>query len=86
MLKHVRGVNRVTALVLALVWLCAGVVAVVLGGLHARWLLAACGVFAIGYAVLWLRVVARSRPLSWRDIGAPWRSGQARGSSIEEIP
>jgi len=74
MLKHVRGVNRATALVLALVWMCAGIAGVVLGVLYGRWLLAASGAFAIGYAVLWLRVVARSRLLSWRDIGAPWRS------------
>ena len=68
------GVNRVVALALAIVWLCAGVAAIVVGVAHAQWLLVAVALTAICYALLWLRVVARSRLLTWRELAAPWRA------------
>jgi len=68
------GVNRAVALALAIVWLCAGVAGIVLGFVHGPLLLVAIALFAIWYAVLWFRVVARSRLLTWRELATPWRS------------
>ena len=71
----VRGVNRAIAVVLAVVWLCAGAIGVFVGLREQRWLLVAVAVAAIAYAVLWLQVAARSRLLTWRELTTPWRSG-----------
>ena len=68
------GVNRAAALVLALVWLCAGITGIVLGVVHGHWLLVAIAIFAIWYAVVWFSIVARSRLLTWRELIAPWRA------------
>ena len=68
------SVNRAVAVVLAIVWLVAGVAAIVFGAAHGRWLLVAIAFLAVGYASLWFRVVARSRLLTWRELVAPWRS------------
>jgi hypothetical protein len=72
--RNVRGVNRALALALALVWLGAGVTGIVLGYTHGEVLLTTLALFAVLYAVLWFRVVARSRLLTWRDLIAPWQS------------
>ena len=66
------GVNRAVAVVLAFVWLSAGIAGIVLGVAHGRWVLVAVAVLAISYAGLWFRVVARSRLLTWRELVAPW--------------
>ena len=68
------SVNRAIALALAVVWLGAGVAGIVLGLIHGRLLLAVLALFAISYAVLWFRVVARSRLLTWRELVVPWRA------------
>lgn len=67
-------VNRAIALALAVVWLGAGVVGIVLGLIHGQLLLVLLALFAISYAVLWVRVVAHSRLLTWRELVAPWRA------------
>jgi len=67
------GLNRMTALLLAVVWLSVGFVSIALGFLQGYWLAIVCGLFAIVYGVLWLRVVARSQLLSWQELVAPWR-------------
>ena len=67
-------VNRAIALALAVVWLGAGVVCIVLGLIHGQLLLVVLALFAILYAVLWVRVVARSRLLTWRELIVPWRA------------
>jgi len=67
-------VNRAIALALAVVWLGAGGVGIVLGLIHGQLLLVVIALFAISYAVLWFRVVARSRLLTWRELIAPWRA------------
>jgi|KBSMisStandDraft_5_1062788.scaffolds.fasta_scaffold3636699_1 hypothetical protein len=77
--RKLSRLSRVTALLLALVWLGAGLVAIALGYLRGHWLLLAVGMFAVVYAVLWLRVVARSRLLSWHEVVAPWRAARSRG-------
>jgi hypothetical protein len=71
--NRVNGINRVFALVIALVWLAAGVTGLLLGISYSRWLLVGCAFFAIGYAFLWLRVVVRARLLAWHELIAPWR-------------
>ena len=65
------NLNRAIALTLAVVWLDAGVVGIVLGLIHGQLLLVVPALFAISYAVLWFRVVARSRLLTWRDLVVP---------------
>jgi hypothetical protein len=71
----VRGVNRVVALALALIWLGAGVIGIFGGVIYGQPLLVALSFLAIGYAALWFRVVVRSRLLTWRELVAPWRGG-----------
>lgn len=68
------SVNRAIALALAVVWLGAGVVGIVLGLIHGQLLVVVLALFAIFYAVLWFRVVARSRLLTWRELVVPWRA------------
>ena len=69
------GVNRAVALALALVWLCAGTMGTILGFAGGRLLLVILSLVAIAYAILWFRVVARSRLLTWRELAWPWREG-----------
>ena len=70
---RVSGIHRIVALVIALVWLTAGVAGLLLGISSSHWLLVGCAFFAIGYAFLWLRVVVRARLLAWHELIAPWR-------------
>ena len=72
--KEVRGINRLVALLIGGVWILAGAGAIGFGLVHGRWGLAAAGVIAMGYGVLWLRVVVRSRLLTWSEVVAPWRA------------
>ena len=71
--SKITGLNRAVAFGLVAVWLCAGGAGVYVGLGLRQFLPVACGVFAIAYALLWLRVAARSRLLSWREIVFPWR-------------
>jgi hypothetical protein len=52
-------VNRAIVLVLAVVWLGAGALGIVLGLIHGQLLLVVLSLFAISYAVLWFRDVAQ---------------------------
>jgi len=70
--RKVVGIQRAAALLLALAWLCAGVVGLFFGVDRGPWLLSALSVFAIAYAAVWLRVVAKRRLLSWREVLFPW--------------
>ena len=72
--RSVTGVNRIVALALGLMWLSAGAAALVAGVLYGRWLLAVVAACALWYAMLWFRVVARSRLLTWSALAAPWRA------------
>jgi hypothetical protein len=76
--RSVTGVNRLVAWALALVWLSGGTAALVFGLAHGRLPLAIIGAFALWYAILWFRVVAHSRLLSWSELVAPWRPRKAR--------
>src|SRR5438046_3155241 len=48
--RELSGVNRMVALVLAVIWLCAGIGAIVFGFMQARWLIVVLGVLALWYA------------------------------------
>jgi hypothetical protein len=72
--RELSSVNRMVALVLAVIWLCAGIGAIVVGFMQARWLVVVLGVFALWYALLWLRVVSRRRLLTWAELVVPWRT------------
>jgi hypothetical protein len=75
--RSLTGVDRMVALALASVWLSAGTAALVFGLVHGRSPLAIIGGFAWWYAILWFRVVAQSRLLSWTELVAPWRPRKA---------
>ena len=71
-----RTIRLVSAL-LALVWLGAGVTAIVIAATTARWLPGVIGIGALWYGLLWLRVVRLGRQLTIREALTPWRIGQA---------
>ena len=71
--RELSGVNRMVALALAVIWLSAGIGAIVFGFIHARWLVVVLGVFALSYAMLWFRVASRRRLLTWAELFVPWR-------------
>jgi len=72
--RNVGGVSRAAARALALVWVCAGIAAIAIGFAYGEVLLTELGLFAVFYAVLWVRVMARSRVLTWRGLIAPWHA------------
>ena len=67
-------INRLVALVLALIWLVAGALVLVLGVVKRQWLLPVLGGFALWYGLVWLWVVRQGRQISWRQALWPWRS------------
>jgi hypothetical protein len=80
MRSNVGQVNRFVALILALVWACAGVLGLVMAYVYGRWVMAIAALLALFYALLWIRVAVKARLLTWSEIAAPWRarkSGQA---------
>jgi hypothetical protein len=66
-------VNRTIAVILALVWTFSGITGLVAAYVYGRWIIALAALFALWYAVLWARVVARARLLTWSEIAMPWR-------------
>lgn len=67
------GANRVLAFVLAFVWLTAAIAAIVFGLARATPTLVVLGALALGYGLLWLRVAATRRLLTWSELALPWR-------------
>jgi hypothetical protein len=67
---------RIVSGLLAIVWLCAGFVAIVVGVNMSRWLLVVIGVVALWYGLLWVRVVRQGRQLTIREALTPWRVGR----------
>jgi hypothetical protein len=59
--------------VLAFIWLAAAISAIVLGLTRARPTLVVLGAFALAYGLLWLRVAATRRLLTWSELAIPWR-------------
>ena len=58
---------------LAVVWICAGLAALVIGVLTPHWLLIIVGLAALWYGALWVCVARRGRQLTAREALMPWR-------------
>ena len=67
---------RIVSALLALVWLGAGFVAIVMAVNTSRWLLGVIGVAALFYGLLWVRVVHLGRQLTVREALMRWRIRQ----------
>lgn len=70
---HSRRTTRVVAASLALIWLGAGLTALVLAVLPRRWLLAFVGIGALWYGALWVQVARKGRRLTSKEARVPWR-------------
>ena len=68
------SINRLVAVILALVWACAGVAGLVVAYVYGAWMAAVAAIFALWYAVLWVRVIVQARLLAWSDVATPWRA------------
>jgi hypothetical protein len=68
------SISRVVAVMLALVWACAGVAGLVVAFTHGIWVAAIAGIFALWYAILWVRVGIQARLLTWSESATPWRA------------
>jgi hypothetical protein len=68
------SINRLVAVILALVWGCAGIAGLVVAYVYDRWVAAVVALFAFWYAVLWVRVVVQARLLRWSEVATPWRA------------
>jgi len=66
-------VVRVVGGLLAMVWLCAGLVAIIAGLVAQRWLLLVVGLVALWYGVIWAHAAAQGRRLTPREALTPWR-------------
>jgi uncharacterized membrane protein YciS (DUF1049 family) len=73
MRSNVTGIHRIVALMLAIAWSCAGSIGLALALTEHRLSIALAALFALGYAILWLRVFAYGRLLRWSDVVLPWR-------------
>ena len=71
--RDVVGVNRLIALVLACVWIGGAAGGIILATHAGRPWLGLLSLFALGYGVVWLRVFAQSRLLTWSEVAMPWR-------------
>ena len=67
---------RIVSALLAVVWLGAGIAAIVMAVNMSRWLLAVVGVAAIWYGLMWVRAMHLGRQLTVREALMPWRIRQ----------
>jgi predicted phage tail protein len=67
---------RIVGALLASVWICAGVAAIVVGAGARRWLLVVLGLAAIWYGVIWADVARKGRRITTREALTPWRLGR----------
>ena len=67
---------RIVGALLATVWLCAGVLALVVGATAQHWLLVVVGLMAAWYGVIWFYVARQGRRLTLRETLTPWRLKQ----------
>jgi len=67
---------RIVGALLATVWLCAGVLALVVGATAQHWLLVVVGLMATWYGVIWFYVARQGRRLTLREALTPWRLKQ----------
>ena len=68
------SINRLVAVILALVWGAAGVAGLVVAYVFGHWVAAVAALFAFWYALLWVWVVVHARLLTWGEIATPWRA------------
>lgn len=64
---------RVVGGLLAAAWIVGGAAGFAIGILESHWLLAAVGMAALWYGVIWLRAARRGRLLTLAEALAPWR-------------
>jgi len=72
--RKLGSISRLVAVILALVWACAGVAGLVAAYVYGAWMAAVAAVFALWYAALWVRVVVQARLLAWSEVATPWRA------------
>jgi hypothetical protein len=70
---------RIVSSLLALVWIAAGFASIVIAVIGSRWLTGLIGLTAIGYGLLWVRVMRLGRRLTVREAFMPWRLGRRSG-------
>jgi hypothetical protein len=68
------SINRLVAVILALVWGAAGVAGLVIAYVFGHWVAAVAAIFAFWYALLWVWVVVHAGLLMWGEIATPWRA------------
>jgi hypothetical protein len=71
---RVRGINRLVAAVLAVVWAAAGAIGVIAALRYGHALAGVAALFAFAYAAAWALVASRARLVSWRELLRPWRA------------
>jgi hypothetical protein len=64
---------RIVGTLLAMVWLSAGVIALIAGASARRFLLIPVGLMALWYGVIWVFVAREGRRLTTREALMPWR-------------
>jgi hypothetical protein len=69
--RHVA--TRILAGLLAAIWIVAGVFVLALGLARGHWLPLLCGIAALWYGLIWIRVAREGRQLEWPSGLFPWR-------------
>src|SRR5215510_11506863 len=82
-LKESPRTARMMGALLAIVWLCAGVAALVVGATAQRWLLVLGGLVALWYGVIWVYVARWGRRLTLREALTPWRVKEQRDADAQ---
>lgn len=67
------GPMRLMAVILAVVWLAAGVLGVVVGLLFGEWMPAVLALLALLFGLIMVRVAQRGRLLPWHETFIFWR-------------
>jgi len=63
-----RRANRITAIVIAVIWICGGVAGLWIYISDNKIILLVISLLAIGYGILWIKVVKRGKKLDWSII------------------
>jgi hypothetical protein len=74
--RKLSKLERALAVILALIWICGGLVALYATLIHSQWSLSLCALIAVAYGLAWTRVAVLSRLLTWPKLFTPWRSGK----------
>ena len=71
---RVRGINRLVAALLAVVWAGAAAIGVTAAFRYHSAVAGVAGLLAFAYAAAWALVAIRARLVSWRELLRPWRA------------